>query len=159
MLALLAGALDNAAEFEPTKRALLYSCPALDVVESASRRRAVQFDAELRAFTRNRREARMLGYDDFVAASKKGRINSLVGSSVLEQGRDMYSGLMGKNIGAHYGLRAADVTPRRASDDLRQCLQFPGVDIGATARDMTKRHDDFLKRGVPRAFAQSKHCH
>ena len=31
----------------------------------------------------------MLGYDDFVASSKKGRINSLVGSSVLEQRRDM----------------------------------------------------------------------
>ena len=95
MLALLAGALDDAAEFEPAKRALFHARPALDVVESANRRRAVQFDAKLRAFTRNRREARMLGYDDFVASSKKGRIDSLVGSSVLEQRRDMNPGLHG----------------------------------------------------------------
>src|ERR1019366_5689006 len=98
-------------------------------------------------------------YDDFVASSKKGRIDALVGSSVLEQRRDMNPGLMGKNIGADDGLRAADVAPRRASDDPRQCLQSPGVDIGATARDMTKRHDDFLKRGVAGAFAQTKHRH
>ena len=71
----------------------------------------------------------------------------------------MNPGLMGKNIGAHDGFRAADVAPRRSSDDSRQCLQSPGVDIGATARDMTKRHDDFLKRGVAGALAQSKHRH
>ena len=95
MLALLAGAFDDAAEFEPAKRAIFHARPALDVVESANRRRAVQFDAKLRAFTRNRREARMLGYDDLVASSKKGRIDSLVGSSVLEQRRDMNPGIHG----------------------------------------------------------------
>ena len=66
---------------------------------------------------------------------------------------------MGKNIGAHDGLRAADVAPRRASDNSRQRLKSRGVDIGATARDVTKRHDDFLKRGVAGALTQPKHRH
>ena len=85
-------------------------------------------------------------------------IDALVGSSVLEQRRDMESRIMGRKSPPTSAV-ARPTSRRAASDDLRHVSQFPGVDVGPTARDMTKRDDDFLKRGVAGAFAQTKHRH
>src|SRR5208283_1772360 len=110
----LAGAIDDAAEFEPAQRSLFYARAALNVIEHANCGRAIQLHSKLRAFACDGCEARMLGDYDFVAPTKKRRIDPLIGPSVLEQRGDMNPGFMGKNIGADDGFGASDVPPRSA---------------------------------------------